>query len=158
MLRLPCYSVHHACYLCEANCTTMPWTQCSHTASWWASVHKDAAVWARGRVLNPLFETVGLSAFSVFPDWLHIKHLGVDHHLYASVLCYMASGDDDWQWLFTQLRAKYEAAGNETHLSFCCHVCFFPVRDRPARLRARRIGSAPSRKRWPLTKTALSPR
>ena len=85
-------------------------------------MHKDATVWARGRVVNPLFETVGLSAFSVFPDWLHIKHMGAEHHLYASVLCYMASGDDDWQWLFTQRRAKYEAAGNETHLSICCHV------------------------------------
>jgi hypothetical protein len=106
-LLLENYNSRTPCFLCGCNSTDVPWTACSLTADWWGKVHSDAQEWARGRTLNKLFQVTGLSAFNVYPDWMHTKHMGLDHYLYASVLSILGA-DGDWTWVWGQLRAKYE--------------------------------------------------
>jgi hypothetical protein len=37
-------------------------------------------------ITNPLFTLIGVSILTVFPDLMHVKHLGTDMHIYGSVL------------------------------------------------------------------------
>ncbi len=120
------YNSATPCFLCACNSTSIPWTECGMGAQWWGHVHHDAVAWARGRTLNKLFATVGLSAFNCFPDVMHCKHLGIDQHLYASVLVMIANGAGDggdaWAYVWEQLRAKYEVLG-VAKVIFKCSFC-----------------------------------
>ena len=84
------------CFCCRANTSTIPWAAHQRDASWtrqlwamfdWLLHHADACI---------LLRTLpGVGGHSLWPDFMHNKHLGSDQRLYGSVLymlCYTILG------------------------------------------------------------------
>ena len=74
------------CFLCRANLTNMPWNVFDAGAPWRATTWQKEAWLEAHEDRHSLFDLPGVSIFTVYPDWLHCKHLGVDQHLLGSVL------------------------------------------------------------------------
>lgn len=68
----------------------MPWFDFRTNAEWLNNIWSVAAWFQAGLAKCPLFnELLGISVLSVYPDWMHIKHLGIDKVLLGSVLHYL---------------------------------------------------------------------
>ena len=85
-LELPNSNSNEPCALCPANCTTHPWWDFRASASWAACVYTASAWAGLGWNTCGLFKCPGVSVYSLYPDWMHVKHLGIDKVLLGSVL------------------------------------------------------------------------
>ena len=85
-------SSNSPCSLCQADRTmsSRPWTDCRSTAAWrqtcwiydsWKAQHPDS---------HPFFKIPGAGIDLVFPDLMHVKHLGVDLGLLGSALMWLS--------------------------------------------------------------------
>ena len=80
------YASNSPCFLCKANTTTMPWTDCRRNLASWLQNTWDNASWSARPGRHLLFTICGVSVSTVLPDVLHCKHLGTDTYYYGSVL------------------------------------------------------------------------
>jgi len=87
-LRLPNSNSKCPCAWCPANTTTLKWYDFRWPrAKWPDAVYTKAAWLATAFSQCPLFnESLGITILSVYPDWMHCKHLGIDKILLGSVL------------------------------------------------------------------------
>lgn len=93
-LQLPRSTSSNPCYLCQ--CTSSgenTWHDNSFGAKW-LDLQWTPSAWLLwdGRSACRLFQTPGITAVSVAPDYMHSKYLGADQYVYGSVfyiLCYM---------------------------------------------------------------------
>ena len=74
------------CFLCQAKTTTLPWNVFLEDAPWRATTWQGDAWLAAHAERHFLLTLPGVSIISVYPDWLHCKHLGVDQYFLGSVL------------------------------------------------------------------------
>lgn len=77
-LNQPNATSNQPCGLCPCNTTTMPWFKFKRTASWMNSAYSISQWIAKGLNRCKLFEIRGVTNHSIFPDWMHAKHLGTD--------------------------------------------------------------------------------
>ena len=91
-LELPNSNSNHPCALCPANITTHPWWDFRPNAAWLHAIYKQV------ETTCGLFLCPGVSVLSLYPDWMHVKHLGIDKVLLGSVLWILVNmilpGDD----------------------------------------------------------------
>lgn len=85
-------NTNHPCIWCP--CTgfknQMPWYDFRVNAQWLDHIWQASAWFQAGFAKCPIFdERIGVSVLSVYPDWMHIKHLGIDKVLLGSVLHYL---------------------------------------------------------------------
>ena len=84
-------SAGQRCNCCQANTTTIPWTDCSPGALWRATTWTSRAAWEAafpGR--NVCFHDIpGLSILNYTPDYMHVGHLGAYQYFLGSVLEYL---------------------------------------------------------------------
>ena len=97
-LELPNSNSNTPCALCPCNSTTMPWWDFRPTAAWIMAIY-TAWQWANsGWARCGLFECPGVNVLSLHPDWMHVKHLGIDKVLLGSTLWVLVNwilpGDD----------------------------------------------------------------
>ena len=133
-LRLEHYGSRTPCCVCQANKSTIPWTHCHpRDAAWWPTVWQSVDAW---RASHPnackIFEILSISAMNYFPDLMHVKHLGSDHYVYASVISLLVheimpgQAAANWSELWTCIRAHASqavAAAVFARLSrVCCHM------------------------------------
>ena len=136
------------CTQCRCNKSTIPWTETHATqAKFWATVYKTAADWRRHhpRPTCVLWELVGITGLSFFPDWMHTKHLGCDQYTLGSVLSYLFHEvlEDDapanLQWLWACIRQQYQAPWRtHSHRSSMLRCARHMRRHAPAATRAPR--------------------
>jgi len=97
-LELPNSNSNSPCALCPCNSTTMPWWDFRPTAAWVYAIYTIAVWLAAGWNTCGLFGCPGVTVLSVYPDWMHVKHLGIDKVLLGSVLWVLVNwilpGDD----------------------------------------------------------------
>ncbi len=82
VLGLQNYNSNCPCSLCPATSTEMPWFDWRPEALWLRNIYKAGEVPLR----NLLFTLPGVSVGTIFPDWMHVKHLGLDKKCYGSIL------------------------------------------------------------------------
>ena len=85
-LQLPNSTSNEPCALCPCNTTTVPWFHFNYLAAWIQSFYNIDTWLASGGGKCRLFTIVGVTVYSLHPDWMHAKHLGTDKVLLASVL------------------------------------------------------------------------
>ena len=79
------------CFLCRADrqMQSRPWTDCRLNAAW-RSTCWTAAQWAEEHPqCHPLLSMPGSGLDVIFPDLMHLKHLGTDQLLLGSILIWM---------------------------------------------------------------------
>ena len=82
-----CNNLSKPCGWCPANNSTMPWYDFRPNAAWVQNVFTEAQWRAQGMdACNPLFQLPGVSILTCAPDWMHVKHLGLDKRLLGSAL------------------------------------------------------------------------
>lgn len=64
----------------------MPWWHFAPGAAWLSALFTMLSFTNAGLAQCGLFKCIGVSVFSLYPDWMHVKHLGVDKVLLGSVL------------------------------------------------------------------------
>ena len=82
---------NNPCCLCQANrdMSSRPWTDCRPQAAWRGSCWTPEA-WAEANPLgHPLLRMAGSGLDLVFPDLMHLKHLGTDQLLLGGVLTWL---------------------------------------------------------------------
>jgi len=79
-------SSSNCCTLCPANITDKPWWDFGARAKWRAFCYTPASWAAAGWNKCKLFDIPGVSVLSLYPDWMHTKHLGCDKVMLGSVL------------------------------------------------------------------------
>ena len=85
-LELPNSTSNTPCALCPANCTTHPWWHFRPDAAWIRAIYTAVEFIAGGWNKCGLFDCPGVTVYSLYPDWMHVKHLGIDKVLLGSVL------------------------------------------------------------------------
>ena len=89
-LGLPHYGSAQPCALCEANSTTLPWTDCRPGLHAWSGTIYSNPQWKASHPdAHALFSLTGVGTQNFIPDLLHTKHLGTDQWFYGSVLQFM---------------------------------------------------------------------
>ena len=83
---LPNASSNNPCMCCPANVTTLKWWDFRLDADWIDHIYTLLTWQASGFDKCLLFQIVGVTVFSLYPDWMHCKHLGIDKVLLGSVL------------------------------------------------------------------------
>ncbi|CAK0807567.1 unnamed protein product [Prorocentrum cordatum] len=88
VLNMPNYnSAGNPCGWCPCNASTMPWFDFRAGAEWVSRVYAVEEWRTSGAPhARPLLSAPGISIHSLMPDWMHIKHLGLDKRLYGSAL------------------------------------------------------------------------
>jgi len=81
-----CYSLPNPnsntpCSLCPCNTTSMPWFDFRMSAGWLNHIWTLEGWLAAGMKRSLIFDIVGVSCLSVYPDWMHCKSLGIDKPL-----------------------------------------------------------------------------
>jgi len=66
------------CNLCPCNSTSMPWHHFSFAAEWLLHIYTTADWVASGAASAEIFNIEGVTNDSLYPDWMHAKHLGSD--------------------------------------------------------------------------------
>ena len=85
-LELPNSTSNEPCGLCPCNSTDVAWWRFQADAAWVNKIY-DIITWkAAGWDTCGVFKIVGVTILSVYPDWMHCKHLGIDKVLQGSVL------------------------------------------------------------------------
>ena len=77
------------CSWCDADNTvgSRPWSDFRlPNAVWMSTVYDEHSFNAAFPDLNPLFAMAGISVYTLWPDYMHIKHLGVDMYFLGSIL------------------------------------------------------------------------
>ena len=74
------------CGLCPVNSSTLPWYDFRINAEWVNRIYDQITWEASGWNTSNIFEIFGLGILSVYPDWMHVKHLGLDKVLLGSTL------------------------------------------------------------------------
>ena len=69
------------CGLCPVNSSGLPWWDFRPNASWIARVHTVSSWIAGGFKKSIIFDIVGVTVLSFYPDWMHCKSLGIDKPL-----------------------------------------------------------------------------
>lgn len=85
-LELPNSNSGSPCALCPCNSTDVPWWDFRLLAEWIRRIYTPAEWLAAGWDRCGLFRCPGVNVYSIYPDWMHIKHLGIDKVLLGSVL------------------------------------------------------------------------
>ena len=85
--RLPNTNSNTPCSLCPCNSRDMPWWDFRTTARWIEAVYTPETWRLTGQNKSKLWDVIGVSILTVYPDWMHIKHLGLDKDLLGSILC-----------------------------------------------------------------------
>ena len=88
-LNLPNPNSNAPCALCPANTTDRPMHEYrTGRMRWMADIYSRARFFATRWCTHAIFHDVhgGIYSATVFPDWLHTKHLGTDAYFYGSVL------------------------------------------------------------------------
>ena len=97
-IELPNSNSNCPCALCPANATTHPWWHFYPSAAWIAAIYSAAEFMASGWGTCGLFNCPGVTIHSMAPDWMHVKHLGLDKVLLGSVIWILVNwvlpGDD----------------------------------------------------------------
>ena len=85
-LELPNSTSNSPCALCPCNATDLAWWHFMADAAWLKKIY-DILTWkAAGWDTCGVFQIVGVTVLSVYPDWMHCKHLGTDKVLHGSML------------------------------------------------------------------------
>ena len=86
-LRLACYNSNDPCNCCQANASTIQWTDARRNAAKWLDkIWTSASFAAAFPNRHCIFKLPGVSILNYCPDWLHTKALGTDAWLYGSIL------------------------------------------------------------------------
>ena len=95
-LGLEYFNSHNPCFCCKANTSTIPWTAHQRNATWTTHLWEQEDWQAHHANCCPLLRLLpGVGVHSLWPDFMHCKHLGTDQRLYGSVLhmlCYPVLG------------------------------------------------------------------
>jgi len=79
------------CGLCPVNSSDLPWWDFRPNADWILKIYTVQSWLASGWKQSFIFNIVGLSCLSFYPDWMHCKSLGIDKpmigSLYIGKLC-----------------------------------------------------------------------
>jgi hypothetical protein len=80
------------CACCQANNSTLPWTDFHpERASWIPTVWNNKDWWASHAARHPLFRLPGVGILAFIPDVMHCMHLGIFQYTYGSVLEFMTT-------------------------------------------------------------------
>ena len=122
-LGLEHYGASSPCFLCSANSSDAPWTECKPTAKWmsrmWGRHNWRLDVTTR----NPIFHVEGISITSVAPDVMHSKHLGTDAWFYGSVLQLMVkdilsgTAETNLEQVWAEIKEQYRIQRTTTQFS-----------------------------------------
>jgi len=74
------------CGLCPCNTVGLPWFDFRPCAVWRDRVYTVQSWLAAGLRRSMVFDIVGVTILSFYPDWMHCKALGIDKFLAGSVL------------------------------------------------------------------------
>ena len=74
------------CMLCPVNASDLPWWDFRINAEWISKIYTLLQWQMENLDECILFSVIGVSVYSLYPDWMHVKHLGVDKILLGSVL------------------------------------------------------------------------
>ena len=77
-LKLPNVNSVNCCAHCPANNSSVPWFDFRRNALWPASIYSREQWLSTQWCTCELFAITGVSIFSIYPDWMHDKHLGTD--------------------------------------------------------------------------------
>ena len=95
---LPNSTSNSPCALCPCDSNLVPWWEFHPGARWIRMIYTHTQWLASGWKKCHLFNCPGVTILSMYPDWMHIKHLGVDKVLLGSVLWllvhWVLPGDD----------------------------------------------------------------
>ena len=83
---LPNATSNKPCCWCPCNSDNVPWWDFRIKAKWVQKVWTREAWEVSGWKQCPIFNIPGVSLLSVYPDWMHIKTLGIDKVLLGSTL------------------------------------------------------------------------
>ena len=103
------------CCLCQANCSTHPWTDHRPDAVWMETIWSSESWRAIDRARNPMFGVPGVSITVIAPDLLHTKHLGTDAYFLGSVLVMLThhllpgSRSENLEVIWSELEDAYRA-------------------------------------------------
>ena len=121
-LRLPNSTKNSPCSWCPCNSTDLPWFDFRPVAGWLDHVYSAEAWFNTEWAQCGLFcKELGISVLTVYPDWMHCKHLGIDKVLLGSVLWLLVNlvlseslGDPEARltFLMTQIFEQYERLGS----------------------------------------------
>jgi len=115
-LGLPHPSSHQPCALCRANTSDIPWTDHRERAAWAATIWGSAHWAATHPERHPLFKVPGVSICNVYPDLLHVKHLGTDSYFCGSTLQYLThtmladTPERNLEAIFHEVKTYYKAS------------------------------------------------
>ena len=125
-------SSNNPCVLCRADRTmgSAPWTDCRSSASWRATIWTSEGWLASHADCHPLLKMPGGGICLVYPDLMHVKHLGTDLILLGSVLAWLlhhylpGSTAENLEFVWEFIKGWYKDAGQEaqTHLSQECSL------------------------------------
>lgn len=100
------------------------------------------SVWP-GKSQCPLFEAIGVTACSVSMDWLHVKYLGNDQYLYASIFHLLTfvilpqSPVANLQLLWKQMQMLYKSLGVVHRYHYFNRLTMFVRKSGPPKLRGK---------------------
>lgn len=117
---LPNATSNSPCAWCPCNSANWPWWDFGVDAAWRDKIY-DVATWeAPGWRRCKIFDITGVTILSVYPDWMHIKTLGIDKILLGSCLWMLVhwvlpeslgSPESRLAYLWQQIFEEYERQG-----------------------------------------------
>ena len=107
------------CCLCRADSTNAtPWTDFRRGGPWESTLWTNAAWGAVHLDCHPIFRLPGVGILAVYPDLMHVKHLGTDSYFYGSVLffliCVHMAGTREENLVVVWSRVRTQYANNNT--------------------------------------------
>ena len=69
------------CGLCPMDSKDLPWWDFRPNPAWKPKIYTVASWLAAGLKKSVIFDIVGVSVLSFYPDWMHCKSLGIDKPL-----------------------------------------------------------------------------
>ena len=96
-----------------------------------------------GRSKCPLFQAIGVTACSVQLDWLHVKYLGNDQYLYASVfhlLCFVvlpSTPVNNLLSMWEEMKTLYKTLGIVHQYRYFNRLTMFQRKSGPPKLRGK---------------------
>ena len=78
-----CYGMPNSCSgqpcgLCPMNSTDLPWWDFKPNAAWIPKIYTKQYWLDSGLKKSVIFDIIGVSCLSFYPDWMHCKPLGID--------------------------------------------------------------------------------
>ena len=93
VLNLQKPTARQPCCLCLGDCTPQnAWTDFRDGGAWentWWTRNADWHLHRQDEEVHPLLALPGLGVLAIYPDVMHVKHLGTDAYFYGSVLKYL---------------------------------------------------------------------